>query len=80
MLFGGGIVGLVNGVWALRYDEREADLVVAFNEQALPLGKQGWQKAGASGVVPAIITAEHGKPFVAAAVRFLEHAAERRRI
>jgi hypothetical protein len=28
MLFGGGIVGLVNGVWALRYDEREADLVV----------------------------------------------------
>jgi hypothetical protein len=29
MLFGGGIVGLVNGVWALRYDEREADLVVA---------------------------------------------------
>jgi hypothetical protein len=31
-------------------------------------------------VVPAIITTEHGKPLVAAAVRFLEHAAERCRI
>lgn len=29
MLFGGGIVGIVNGVWALRYTEREADLVLA---------------------------------------------------
>jgi hypothetical protein len=29
MLFGGGLVGIVNGVWALRYDDREADLVVA---------------------------------------------------
>jgi hypothetical protein len=29
MLFGGGLVGLVNGIWALRYDEREADLVLA---------------------------------------------------
>ena len=29
MLFGGGLVGIVNGVWALRYDGREADLVVA---------------------------------------------------
>ena len=28
MLFGGGIVGIVNGVWALRYDGRVADLVV----------------------------------------------------
>ena len=27
MLFGGGIVGIVNGVWALRYDDRIADLV-----------------------------------------------------
>jgi hypothetical protein len=31
-------------------------------------------------VVPAIIAAQHGEPFVTAAVRFLEHAAERRRI
>ena len=29
MLFGGGIVGIVNGIWALRYNEREADLVLA---------------------------------------------------
>jgi hypothetical protein len=29
MLFGGGIVGIVNGVWAFRYDDREADLVFA---------------------------------------------------
>ena len=29
MLFGGGLVGLVNGIWAFRYDEREADLVLA---------------------------------------------------
>ena len=29
MLFGGGLVGIVNGVWALRYDDREADLVIA---------------------------------------------------
>lgn len=29
MLFGGGIVGLVNGVWAFRYNDREADLVFA---------------------------------------------------
>ena len=29
MLFGGGLVGIVNGVWALRYDETEADLVLA---------------------------------------------------
>jgi hypothetical protein len=35
MLFGGGLVGIVNGVWALRYDKREADLVVA--EQNLTL-------------------------------------------
>jgi hypothetical protein len=29
MLFGGGMVGIVNGVWALRYSERQADLVLA---------------------------------------------------
>jgi hypothetical protein len=29
MLFGGGLVGIVNGIWALRYDTREADLVLA---------------------------------------------------
>jgi hypothetical protein len=29
MLFGGGLVGIVNGVWALRYDGNEADLVLA---------------------------------------------------
>lgn len=29
MLFGGGLVGIVNGVWALRYSGREADLVLA---------------------------------------------------
>jgi hypothetical protein len=29
MLFGGGLVGIVNGVWALRYNQRQADLVVA---------------------------------------------------
>jgi hypothetical protein len=29
MLFGGGIVGIVNGIWALRYSERQADLVLA---------------------------------------------------
>jgi hypothetical protein len=29
MLFGGGLVGLVNGTWALRYGERKADLVLA---------------------------------------------------
>ena len=29
MLFGGGIVGIVNGSWALRYSEQEADLVLA---------------------------------------------------
>jgi hypothetical protein len=29
MLFGGGIVGLVNGVGAFRYDDRQADLVLA---------------------------------------------------
>ena len=29
MLFGGGLVAIVNGVWALRYGDREADLVVA---------------------------------------------------
>jgi hypothetical protein len=29
MLFGGGLVGIVNGTWALRYDDREADLVLA---------------------------------------------------
>ena len=28
MLFGGGLVGIVNGVWALRYSEKQADLVV----------------------------------------------------
>ena len=28
MLFGGGLVGIVNGVWALRYDKSEANLVV----------------------------------------------------
>ena len=28
MLFGAGLVGVVNGVWALRYDDRAADLVV----------------------------------------------------
>lgn len=35
MLFGGGLVGIVNGVWALRYDERIADLVVAERNLAL---------------------------------------------
>jgi hypothetical protein len=29
MLFGGGIVGIVNGVWAFRYSDRQADLVLA---------------------------------------------------
>lgn len=29
MLYGGGIVAIVNGVWALRYHDREADLVLA---------------------------------------------------
>ena len=29
MLFGGGLVGVVNGVWALRYHDRLADLVLA---------------------------------------------------
>jgi hypothetical protein len=29
MLFGGGLVGIVNGVWAFRYDDRLADLVLA---------------------------------------------------
>jgi hypothetical protein len=29
MLFGAGIVGIVNSVWAFRYDDRRADLVVA---------------------------------------------------
>ena len=29
MLFGGGLVGIINGVWALRYEAREADLVMA---------------------------------------------------
>ena len=29
MLFGAGLVGIVNGVWALRYGDRAADLVVA---------------------------------------------------
>ena len=28
ILFGSGLVGVVNGVWALRYDDRRADLVV----------------------------------------------------
>ncbi len=28
ILFGSGLVGLVNGVWALRYEDRQADLVV----------------------------------------------------
>ncbi|MDH3682650.1 MAG: hypothetical protein OEV40_22175 [Acidimicrobiia bacterium] len=28
MLFGSGLVGIVDGVWALRYADREADLVV----------------------------------------------------
>ncbi len=28
MLFGAGIVGIVNGVWAFRYSDREADLVL----------------------------------------------------
>ena len=38
MLFGGGIVGLVNGVWAIRYDDREADLVVAETTGGTPDG------------------------------------------
>jgi len=29
MLFGGGLVAIVNGVWALRYNDRQADLVLA---------------------------------------------------
>ena len=29
MLFGGGLVGIVNGIWALRYHDRLADLVLA---------------------------------------------------
>ena len=29
MLFGGGLVGIVNGIWALRYNDRRADLVLA---------------------------------------------------
>ena len=29
MLFGGGLVGIVNGIWALRYNDKLADLVVA---------------------------------------------------
>ena len=29
MLFGAGLVGIVNGVWALRYRDRVADLVLA---------------------------------------------------
>jgi hypothetical protein len=28
MLFGGGLVGMVNGVWGLRYHDRVADLVL----------------------------------------------------
>ncbi|MGI9645276.1 MAG: DUF7144 family membrane protein [Ilumatobacteraceae bacterium] len=35
MLFGGGLVGMVNGVWALRYEEREADLVLAERDLVL---------------------------------------------
>ena len=29
MLFGGGLVGIVNGVWAFRYSDEKADLVLA---------------------------------------------------
>jgi hypothetical protein len=29
MLFSGGLIGLVNGVWAIRYEKTEADLVLA---------------------------------------------------
>jgi hypothetical protein len=29
MLFGGGLVAIVNGIWALRYNDRQADLVLA---------------------------------------------------
>jgi hypothetical protein len=29
MLFGGGLVGIVNGTWALRYDDQQAELVLA---------------------------------------------------
>lgn len=29
MLFGGGLVGIVNGIWALRYEDQRADLVLA---------------------------------------------------
>jgi hypothetical protein len=29
MLFGGGLVGIVNGVWALRHGDQSADLVAA---------------------------------------------------
>ena len=35
MLFGGGLVGIVNGTWALRYDDRVADLVLAEKDLAL---------------------------------------------
>lgn len=35
MLFGGGLVGIINGVWAIRYEAREADLVMA--ERSLEL-------------------------------------------
>ncbi len=38
MLFGGGLVGIVNGVWALRYQDRVADLVLAERN----LGLWGW--------------------------------------
>ena len=36
MLFGGGLVGIVNGVWALKYaDDRQADLVLGENNLAV---------------------------------------------
>lgn len=35
MLFGGGIIAIVNGVWAFRYGDREADLVFAERNLAL---------------------------------------------
>lgn len=35
MLFGGGIVGIVNAVWAFRYHDHRADLVIAEKNLAL---------------------------------------------
>lgn len=52
MLFGGGLVGIVNGTWALRYDEREADLVLA--ERNLDLWGFGALLGGAAMLATAI--------------------------